>query len=94
MRNNIANTDKSDNSHLTPSVKTTDPLFSNRGTKVRSRSQLEVADLEVDRDLMSRVYVSCQSKAITLDDLSMHESHPYPQSLFEHGNLRANNKSD
>ena len=34
------------------------PLFIKRGTKVRSRSQLEVADLKVDRDLMSRVYVS------------------------------------
>ena len=32
------------------------PLFSKRGTKVRSRSQLEVAPLKVNRNLMSRVY--------------------------------------
>ena len=33
------------------------PLFSKRGTEVRSRSQLEVADLKVNRDLMSGVYI-------------------------------------
>ena len=70
------------------------PLFSKRGTKVRSRSQLEVADLKVNRDLMSRVYVSCQSRAMNLDDLFMHENLPYHQSLSDHGNLRANNKSN
>ena len=43
---------------------------------------------------MSRVYVSCQSRAMNLDDLFMHENLPYRQSLSEHGNLRANNKSD
>ena len=68
------------------------PLFSKRGSKVRSRSQLEVADLKVNRDLMSRVYiVSCQSRAINLDDLFMHENLPYCQSLSDHGNLPANN---
>ena len=70
------------------------PLFSKRGTKVRSRSQLEVADLKVNRDLMSSVYISCQSRAINLDDLLMHENLPYCQSLSDHGNLRAKNKSD
>ena len=70
------------------------PLFSKRGTKVRSRSQLEVADLKVNRDLMSRVYISCQSRAIHMDDLFMHENLPYRQSLSDHGNLRAKNKSD
>ena len=70
------------------------PLFSKRGTKVRSRSQLEVADLKVNRDLMSRVYISCQSRAMNLDDLFMHEHLPYRQSLSDRGNLRANNKSD
>ena len=70
------------------------PLFSKRGTKVRSRSHLEVADLKVNRDLMSRVCVSCQSRAINLDDLFMHEHLPYRQSLSDHRNVRANNKSD
>ena len=70
------------------------PLFSKRGTNVRSRSQLEVADLKVNRDLMSRVYLSCQSRAMNLDDLFMDENLPYRQSLSDHGNLRANNKSD
>ena len=71
------------------------PLFSKRGTKVRSRSQLEVADLKGNRDLMSRVYIiSCQSRAMNLDDLFMHENHPYRQSLSDHGNLRAHNKCD
>ena len=71
------------------------PLFSKKGTKVRSRSQLEVADLKGNRDLMSRVYIiSCQSRAINLDDLCMHENHPYRQSLSDNGNFRANNKCD
>ena len=70
------------------------PLFSKRGTKVRSRSQLEVADLKVDRDLMSRLYISCQSRAMNLDDFFMHENHPYPPSLSDHGKLRTNSKSD
>ena len=42
---------------------------------------------------MSRVYISCQSRAMNLDDLFMHENLPYRQSLSDHGNLRANNKS-
>ena len=70
------------------------PFISKRGTKFRSRSQLEVADLKVNRDLMSRVYVSCQSRAMNLDDLFMHENLPYRQSLSDHGNLRANTKTD
>ena len=70
------------------------PFISKRGTKFRSRSQLEVADLKVNRDLMPRVYVSCQSRAMNLDDLFMHENLPYRQSLSDNGNLRANNKSD
>ena len=43
---------------------------------------------------MSRVYVSCQSRAMNLDDLSMHENLPYRHSLSDCGNLRANNKYD
>ena len=43
---------------------------------------------------MSRVYVSCQSRAMNLDDLFMHDNIPYRHSLSDHGNLRANNKSD
>ena len=43
---------------------------------------------------MSRVYMSCQSRAMNLDDLFMHENLPYRQSLSDHGTLRANNKCD
>ena len=77
---------------LTPSVKTTALTLQQEGNQSVC-SQLEIAYLEVDRDLMSRVYVSCQSRAMNLDDLSVHEQHPYAQSLSDHGNLRANNKS-
>ena len=35
-----------------------------------------------------------QSRAISLDDMFMHEDHSYPQSLSDHGNSRAKNKSD
>ena len=55
------------------------PLISKRVTKFHTRSQLEVADLKANRDLMSRVYVSCQSRAMNLDDLFMHENPPYRQ---------------
>ena len=45
---------------------------------------------------MSRVYIyiSCQSRAMNLDDLFKHENLPYRQSLSDRGNLQANNKSD
>jgi hypothetical protein len=70
------------------------PLFSRALTKTHSRSQLEAADLKVDRDLMSRLYISCQTRATNLDEFFMHENHPYPPSLSDHGKLRASNKSD
>ena len=70
------------------------PIFSKRGTKGRPRSQLEVAELEVHRDVMSRGYISCQSRAMNLDGLFMHENHPYTQSLSDPGNLRVNKTSD
>ena len=31
---------------------------------------------------------------MNLDDFFMHENHPYPPSLSDHGKLRANSKSD
>ena len=40
------------------------------------------------------MYVSCQSRAMNLDDIFIHENHSYPQSLSDHGNSRAHNKSD
>ena len=43
---------------------------------------------------MPRVYISCQSRAMNLDGLFVHENHPYTQSLSDHGNLRVNNTSD
>ena len=38
---------------------------------------------------MSRAYISCQSRAMNLDGLFMHENH-----LSDHGNVRVNNTSD
>ena len=70
-------------------------MFSKRGAKVRFRSQLEVADLNVDRDVMHlNVYAFCQTRAMHLDDIFMHGKHSQPQSLSDHVNSRANNKSD
>ena len=43
---------------------------------------------------MSRGYISCQSGAMNLYDLFMHENHPYKQSLSDHGHLRVNKTSD
>lgn len=70
------------------------PLFSRPQKKNPSRSQLQVADLEVDRELMSQLYVSCQTRAVNQDDFFMYENHPYAPSLSDHGKLRASNKSD
>ena len=63
------------------------PFFSRRGTESRSRSQLEITELKVNRDLMSRGCISCKSKAMNLDGLFMHENHPYTYILSDHGNL-------
>ena len=41
------------------------PSFSKRVTKVRSRSQLEVAELKVNRGLMSRGCISWQSREMS-----------------------------
>ena len=69
------------------------PFFRKRRTKFCSHSQLEVADLKVDRDLTSRVYISCQSMVMNLDVIFFkHENHPHPQSPSDHGELRGNNK--
>ena len=43
---------------------------------------------------MSRGYISCQSRAMNLDGLVMHENHPYTQSLSDRGNLHVNKTSD
>ncbi|WAR07367.1 LOW QUALITY PROTEIN: hypothetical protein MAR_017325, partial [Mya arenaria] len=67
------------------------PLFSRPQKKIHL---LQVADLEVDRELMSQLYVSCQTRAVNQDDFFMYENHPYAPSLSDHGKLRASNKSD
>ena len=70
------------------------PFFSKRVTKGRPRSQLEVAELKVNRDLMSRGHISCQSRAMNTDALFMYENHPCTQSMLDHGNLHVNKTSD
>lgn len=69
-------------------------LFSRRKAKSKSNSQLQLAALQDDCDLLARLYVSCQSRSINLDDFFIHENHSYPPSLSNHGNLRIGNKSD
>lgn len=52
--------------------------------------------LQDDCDLLACLYVSCQSRAINLEDFFIHENHVYPPSVSDddHGNLRFFNKSD
>ena len=69
-------------------------LFSQRRVTSKSKSQLHLASLQDDCDLLARLYVSCQSRSINLEDFFIHENHSYPPSLSDHGNLRLGNKSD
>ena len=70
------------------------PLFCRPQPKPPTRVKLQASALQDDCELMSRLYVSCQARTINLDDFFMHENHPYPPSLSDHGKLHTSNKSD
>ena len=47
-------------------------LFSSYLPKVKSSVKLKGAALQLDRDIMSRLYLSCMTRAVNLDDFFQH----------------------
>ena len=70
------------------------PIFSWPTVKAVSKKQAQVAALNDDCSLFSRLYIACQSREGDLQDFFRHENQPWPPSLSQHGKLKQGNKAD
>ena len=70
------------------------PLFSRPTTKTVSKKQAQVSALKDDCSLLSRLYISCQTRERDLEEFFRHEKQPWPPSLSQHGQLRQGNKAE
>ncbi|CAH1791172.1 unnamed protein product, partial [Owenia fusiformis] len=54
----------------------------------RTNQKSQIKKLRNDCDLFSKLYITCQTRNIDLDDFLMHENQEYPPSLAKYGVLR------
>lgn len=71
------------------------PLFTFKSaSKKKSASRLKVAELKMDCQLFSQLYIACQSRKSDLNEFFRHENQACPPSLSQRGSLRFGTKSD
>lgn len=71
------------------------PLFTFKSAaKNKSASRLKVAELKMDCQLFSHLYIACQSRESDLNEFFRHENQACPPSLSQRGSLRFGTKSD
>lgn len=71
------------------------PLCNSQSERTKTKSQLSVKSLKLDRSLFSRLFVAAQTRGADLEEFFSHENQVYPPSLSDHGQLRpSTNKSD
>ena len=69
-------------------------LFRSPPVRERSRSQLTVQSLKNDRELFSRLFISCQTRGGDLLNFFEHENQQAPPSLSDFGKQRIADKSN
>jgi len=69
------------------------PLLGSRPVKNSKRSTPLVSSLKSDCALLSRLFVSCQTRDGDLENFIQHENHSYPPSLSQFGDLRSGTKA-
>lgn len=71
------------------------PLCNSQSEITKTKSQLSVKLLKLDRSLFSRLFLAAQTRGADLEEFFSHENQVYPPSLSDHGQLRpSTNKSD
>ncbi|CAH1782324.1 unnamed protein product [Owenia fusiformis] len=68
-------------------------MFSSKIPK-RTNQKSQIKKMRNDCDLFSKLYITCQTRNIDLDDFLMHENQEYPPSLAKYGVLRNGEKSE
>lgn len=63
-------------------------------SKERSASQLKVAELKTDCELLSRLYIAIQSRNGDLNECFRHENQALPPSLSQNGTIASGTKSN
>lgn len=69
-------------------------LFSGDKVKKISKEKLAIANLKVERNLFSSLFVACQARGGDLDTFFKHEHHNYPVSISTFGKLSECTKAD
>ena len=63
-------------------------IFKHSATKSKSRTKQQMEDMKSDCSLFSQLFISSQVRDGDLEQFFMHENHPWPPSLSQHGKLR------
>ena len=69
------------------------PLFRSPPVRERNKSQLAVQSLKSDRELFSRLFISCQTRGGDLLNFFKHENQQAPPSLSDFGKQRTADKA-
>lgn len=63
-------------------------IFKQPTARNKSKMKQQLEDIKSDYSLFSQLYISCQVRGDDNDEFFMHENHPWPPSLSDHGKLR------
>ena len=69
-------------------------IFKSAPHKPQSKARGKISCLQADRELFSRLYISCQSHEGDLEDFFSHENQPWPPALADCNQMRQTNKSE
>ena len=64
------------------------PLFKKLQPKPKSKGKQQMTSLKSDCNLFSHLYIASQARGGDLEEFFLHENHPWPPSISDHGKLR------